>query len=256
MTELEKAHARIAELEAELAAIGAGGVSGPLMGQPQAMPDLSQLTERGAKAWAGVDAQGLREGRWYMVNKDGMATLCADQADAEQGAKEAQTLWPHMEPHRVVQLVEAGSASLSANAGGEPVAEVVPCHTPSGKRVALRSEAQGLPIGTKLYTHPSPPEGMAGWMTLPGPLPEPGTPVLLDIGKKYPIRAQWVPKGYLESTGDGDFGEYNEASDTYYWPECWYEWNQHEETHWAVSETPRAWQPLPPSPTMDGESNG
>ena len=41
---------------------GAGGVSGPLIGQPQAMPDLSRLTERGAKAWAGVDAQGLREG--------------------------------------------------------------------------------------------------------------------------------------------------------------------------------------------------
>ena len=55
-------HARIADLEAQLEAIGAGGVSGPLIGQPQAMPDLSQLTERGAKAWAGVDAQGLREG--------------------------------------------------------------------------------------------------------------------------------------------------------------------------------------------------
>lgn len=36
--------------------------SGPLIGQPQEMPDLSALTERGAKAWAGVDAQGLREG--------------------------------------------------------------------------------------------------------------------------------------------------------------------------------------------------
>ncbi len=55
-------HARIAELEAQLASIGAGGVTGPLIGQPQAMPDLSQLTERGAKAWVGVDAQGLREG--------------------------------------------------------------------------------------------------------------------------------------------------------------------------------------------------
>ena len=53
---------RITDLEAQLEAIGAGGVSGPLIGQPQAMPDLSQLTERGAKAWAGVDAQGLREG--------------------------------------------------------------------------------------------------------------------------------------------------------------------------------------------------
>lgn len=59
---LREQHARIAELEAQLEAIGAGGVSGPLMGQPQEMPDLSALTERGAKAWAGVDAQGLREG--------------------------------------------------------------------------------------------------------------------------------------------------------------------------------------------------
>ena len=60
--ELRRLHARVAELEAQLESIGAGGVSGPLMGQPQAMPDLSALTERGAKAWAGVDAQGLREG--------------------------------------------------------------------------------------------------------------------------------------------------------------------------------------------------
>ena len=51
-----------ADIEAQLEAIGAGGVSGPLIGQPQAMPDLSQLTERGAKAWAGVDAQGRPEG--------------------------------------------------------------------------------------------------------------------------------------------------------------------------------------------------
>lgn len=60
--ELRRQHARIAELEAQLESIGAGGVSGPLMGKPQAMPDLTALTERGAKAWAGVDAQGLREG--------------------------------------------------------------------------------------------------------------------------------------------------------------------------------------------------
>ena len=81
-------HARIADLEAQLEAIGAGGVSGPLIGQPQAMPDLSQLTERGAKAWAGVDAQGLREG-----------FTAADMATASaQGFRD-------------------GVASLSANAG-------------------------------------------------------------------------------------------------------------------------------------------
>ncbi len=43
---LREQHARIAEMEAQLASIGAGGVTGPLIGQPQAMPDLSQLTER------------------------------------------------------------------------------------------------------------------------------------------------------------------------------------------------------------------
>ena len=107
-------HARTAELEAQLEAIGAGGVSGPLMGQPQAMPDLTALTERGAKAWAGVDAQGLREGRWYMVTHDGVATLCEDRRDAEKEAKDADMAWPHSGPHRAVQLVEASTAGFTA----------------------------------------------------------------------------------------------------------------------------------------------
>ena len=96
--ELRTQHARIADLEAQLEAIGAGGVNGPLIGQPQAMPDLSQLTERGAKAWAGVDAQGLREGftaadmataesRGFM---DGVASLTAQAADSVQ---EDAALW-------------------------------------------------------------------------------------------------------------------------------------------------------------------
>ena len=88
--ELRTQHARIADLEAQLEAIGAGGVSGPLIGQPQAMPDLSQLTERGAKAWAGVDAQGLREGftaaDMATVSaqgfRDGVASVSAQAADS------------------------------------------------------------------------------------------------------------------------------------------------------------------------------
>ncbi len=118
------------------------------------------------------------QSRWYMVNKDGMCTLCADQADAEKEAKDAQDVWPHMGPHRAVRLVEVGDAGFTAadmataaargfregqaaelaamRAGGEPVAEMVPCYTPSGKRVAVISRFQHLPIGTKLYTHPQP----------------------------------------------------------------------------------------------------
>lgn len=112
--ELRRQHARIAELEAQLESIGAGGVSGPLMGQPQAMPDLSALTERGAKAWTAVDAQALREGRWYMVTHDGVATLCEDRRDAEKEAKDADMAWPHSGPHRAVQLVEASTAGFTA----------------------------------------------------------------------------------------------------------------------------------------------
>lgn len=87
--ELRRQHARIAELEAQLESIGAGGVSGPLMGQPQAPLG----------------------GRWYMVNRDGMATLCTDRADAEKEAADAQIVWPHMGPHRAVQLVEVGASA-------------------------------------------------------------------------------------------------------------------------------------------------
>ena len=207
--------ARITDLEAQLEAIGAGGVSGPLIGQPQAMPDLSQLTERGAVAWAGVDAQALREGRWYMVTHDGVATLCEDLRDAEKEAKDADMAWPHSGPHRAVQLVEAstagftaadmataaaqgfrdGAASLSASAGSEPVAYAVfaengnirvwatePQHV---KRIAAE---QGLKL-VKLYTHPSPPEGMAGWISVMERLPEwaarDDTPCFIN-GKEVP----------------------------------------------------------------------
>ena len=98
-----------------------------------------------------------------------------------------------------------------------------------------------------LYTHPSPPEGMAGWTTLPGQMPEPNTPVLLDIGKKFTIRALWAEKHTVRvGTDVDDWGEYDEETDEYYCPEGWYEWNEHEEVHWAVSETPRAWRELPP----------
>ena len=92
---LVQAASAIQTQAAELEAVGASGVSGPLVGQPQAMPDLSQLTECGAKAWAGVDAQGLREG-----------FTAADMATAEsRGFRD-------------------GVASIAANAG-EPAAYLI-----------------------------------------------------------------------------------------------------------------------------------
>ncbi len=54
-------------------------------------------------------------------------------------------------------MLSAAQTELAAmRAGGEPVAEMVPYHTPSGKRVAVISRFQHLPIGTKLYAHHQP----------------------------------------------------------------------------------------------------
>ena len=230
---LREQHARIAELESELEAVGAGGVSGPLMGQPQAMPDLTALTERGAKAWTAVDAQALREGRWYMVTHDGVATLCEDRRDAEKEAKDADMAWPHSGPHRAVQLVEASTAGFTA-------ADMA------------TASAQGFRDGVA-----APPAAQAeGWTRLPGALPEPGMPVLLDIGKKRPIRAMWAAKHTVQAADvDTDWGDYVEAEDMYYAPEGWYEWNQCEDNHWRVTETPRAWMPLPPT-SAEGVEHG
>ena len=95
-----------------------------------------------------------------------------------------------------------------------------------------------------------------GWTKLPGQLPEPGMPVLLDIGKKYPIRAMWAAKHTVQAADDDtDWGEYVEEDDMYYAPEGWYEWNQCEENHWRVTETPRAWMPLPPT-SAEGAEHG
>ena len=118
---MESMVARIADLEAQLEAIGAGGVSGPLIGQPQAMPDLSQLTERGAKAWAGVDAQGLRDGGASPSANAGEPsghikepyTLAEIKAKIASNDYSAEMLLQHA-------MLLLDSASLSANAG-EPV---------------------------------------------------------------------------------------------------------------------------------------
>ena len=50
--------------------------------------------------------------RWYSVNNMGMATLCADKADAEDVARTCDMEWPH----RAVQLVEASTLDTERTA--------------------------------------------------------------------------------------------------------------------------------------------
>ena len=112
-------------------------------------------------------------------------------------------------------------------------------------------------VSGPLMGRAAPPTAQAGgWISVDERLPEPGTPVLLDIGKKYPIRAMWAAKHTVQAADDDtDWGEYVEADDMYYAPEGWYEWNQCEDNHWRVTETPRAWMPLPPT-SAEGVEHG
>ena len=54
--------------------------------------------------------------RWYCLNNMGMATLCADQADAEEVASDCDTQWPRQAPHRAVQLVEVSALDTERTA--------------------------------------------------------------------------------------------------------------------------------------------
>ena len=111
--------------------------------------------------------------RWYMVNKMGMATLCTDREDAEKEAADAQGAWPHMGPHRAVQLVEASFEAADM----------------------ATAAAQGFRDGV---ASTAPPTAQAGvWISVDEWLPEPDGPVLAHNGKWTGVAA-WMSGEYLE----------------------------------------------------------
>ena len=73
--------------------------------------------------------------------------------------------------------------------------------------------------------------------------------VLAWDGKQW-VRAIWVEKYTKEQDTDSEFHNYLEASDTYYWPEGWYEVQTHggEEMFWHITEGVQEWQEMPAAP--------
>lgn len=129
-------------------------------------------------------------------------------------AAEKAGLWPNTVHswipafHRYhKELAKAQPAPAQA---AEPVAVVVPCYTPSGKRVALCSAKQDLPIGTKLYAAPQPsptapatqqPEGdVVAYLDV-------GANGYLDLGSELSEDAlQQLPKGRHALVIAGTYG--------------------------------------------------
>jgi hypothetical protein len=120
--------------------------------------DIERLASAATALRAALAAQaGQSQARWYCIDKSGMATLCADQADALQNAKLAQEMWPHNGPHRAVQLFEHPPAPVDY---GKPLAwmnpkdiEFLENYKIGGVVVFLDQERAGQ---VPLYTHPAP----------------------------------------------------------------------------------------------------
>ena len=145
-------------LEAQLEAIGAGGVNGPLVGQQTS----DSFT---AADMATAEARGFR---------DGVASVAANAPAPSAHIKEPYTLAEikakiasndysaeMLLQHAMLLLLDG--ASLSASAGSEPVAEVM--FADGKKYIQYTVPKELLPVGAKFYLHPSPPEGMVGGWT-------------------------------------------------------------------------------------------
>ena len=82
-------------------------------------------------------------------------------------------------------------------------------------------ETESMPGNVRLNN------GLGAWVPVTERMPDSGCVVLAcytkRAGKLRVIRAEWVAAKTQESGGDSDIGEYDEATDTYYDPQGWYE---------------------------------
>lgn len=62
--------------------------------------------------------------RWYSVNREGIATLCADEEDARWNAAHCDQSWPRGAPSRAVQLVDVAEVARAVEAERERCAEL------------------------------------------------------------------------------------------------------------------------------------
>ncbi len=98
-------------------------------------------------------------------------------------------------------------------------------------------------------------EGLGAWVPVAERLPDSGKTVLAcyrnGAGRVRRIRAVWVAAKTCEANPESEIGEYDEASDTYYDPEGWYEKIDNWDDYTAVvvyQGTVTHWMPLPPAP--------
>jgi len=75
--------------------------------------------------------------RWYCLDRDGVAMLCKDEADARTQAAESDDCWPGRAPHRAVLLGEVNAALDQKHAEYE---DLKACAANNARNLALEIE--------------------------------------------------------------------------------------------------------------------
>ena len=268
MTELEKANQRIAELEAQLEAIGAVGVNGPLMTPTPTSGAADLRTERYfTVVYKLTDANVAK----YLSNSnrdwvtyvyaDSMAELAslkelsaepegAVYAELPNSLRTSDISGDPSDRHWASGYYNADHmrdfadhthalriAPLSANAGSEPVAVLAMRMLVAAGHITQVKADESLRLAAE-YTHPSPPEGIAGWTKASEQLP--------------PCRDD---QDYIGINTAGFAGVFNAVADVAGNVYCMME--TAEESVSIMSDL-SIWKPftrpLPASPTIKGES--
>lgn len=97
---------------------------------------------------------------------------------------------------------------------------------------------------------------LGAWVPVAERMPASGAVVLAcyrnALGNWRRIRASWIAAKTEESGSESDIGEYDEATDTYYDPEGWYEqidnWDDGFSAVGVTQGTITHWMPLPAPP--------
>lgn len=88
------------------------------------------------------------EARWYCLDRDGVAMLCKDKADARAQAVENDACWPARAPHRAVLLCEVSAADAHI-----PMPRLIELETAEHERDILRTNTQSLAMMLRKCAH-------------------------------------------------------------------------------------------------------
>lgn len=141
---------------------------------------------------------------------------------------------------------KAGCASLAASAGSEPVAAYALRNLIANGSLTQAKAITALVL-TAETTHPSPPEGMAGWKPI-AEAPKTGHTLLLgyfnSANKWRTTRGQWMSQDYIdEYAEDPDFMEPG-----------WHETTVEDDDGKCWPIEPTHWMPLPAPPLPASEA--